>query len=163
STGYWQNVWQDVHGAGAQRGDRKGLYFDGLTYVFDGYYLSMAPQGDATRILNYVRLVRDDFTTGIEDDQSENSSIPDEFILYQNYPNPFNPSTTISFSIPVNGNVSLKIFNVIGQQVDELVNENLSAGSYSYQWNADKQSSGVYFYKLIIDTYSEIKKMVLLK
>jgi len=79
----------------------------------------------------------------------------------KNYPNPFNQTTTISFSMPISGNVSLKIFNVLGQEIDELINENLAIGSYSFQWNAEKQSSGVYFYKLITDSYSEKKKMVL--
>jgi len=79
----------------------------------------------------------------------------------KNYPNPFNQTTTISFSMPISGNVSLKIFNVLGQEIDELINENLATGSYSFQWNAEKQASGVYFYKLITDSYSEKKKMVL--
>lgn len=89
--------------------------------------------------------------------------VPNEFALEQNYPNPFNPSTKISFSIPVQGNVSLKIFNVIGQQVDEIVNENLSAGNYSFNWNASDQTSGIYFYKLQAGDFVETKKMVLLK
>jgi len=59
--------------------------------------------------------------------------------------------------------VSLKIFNLIGQEVDELVNDNLSVGNYSFQWNAENQSSGVYFYKLMTDFHSEINKMILLK
>jgi photosystem II stability/assembly factor-like uncharacterized protein len=79
----------------------------------------------------------------------------------KNYPNPFNQTTTISFSIPISGNVSLKIFNILGQEIDELINENLATGSYSFQWNAEKQASGVYFYKLISDSYSESKKMIL--
>jgi len=95
-------------------------------------------------------------------DENE-TSLPDNFRLEQNYPNPFNPITTISFSIPAEGNVSLKIFNVIGQEVAVLVNENLAAGGYSYKWNARDQASGVYLYKLITDSYSEMKKMVLLK
>lgn len=77
----------------------------------------------------------------------------------KNYPNPFNQTTTISFSIQISGNVSLKIYNILGQEIDELINENLATGSYSFQWNAEKQASGVYFYKLITDYYSESKKM----
>jgi len=143
----------DVHGAGAQRSDPK----QGDP---DNYPIGFGPQGDVIRIYNYVRLVRE----GLVSDVGENETVlPDDFKLEQNYPNPFNPSTTLSFSIPVEGNVSLKIFNAIGQEVDELVNKNLTAGSYSYRWNAENQSSGVYFYKLMTDSYSEIKKMVLLK
>jgi len=59
--------------------------------------------------------------------------------------------------------VSLKIFNLIGQQVDELVNENLSAGNYSFMWNASDQTSGIYFYKLQTGNFVETKKMLLLK
>ena len=145
--------WIDVHGAGAQRSDPK-------TGDPNNYPNGHGPQGDAVRINNYVRLIRGGMASDVEEIET---SQPESFILEQNYPNPFNPSTTISFSIPVEGNVSLKIFNVIGQEVDELVNENLSAGSYSYLWNAENQSSGVYFYKLITDSYSEMKKMILLK
>ncbi len=89
--------------------------------------------------------------------------VPEQFELFQNYPNPFNPVTTISFSIPTEGNVSLKIFNVIGQEIVTLVNENLSVGSYSYKWNAKDRSNGVYFYKLVTDSFSETRKMILLK
>lgn len=157
--GYWQNVWQDVHGAGAQRGDTKGHDFNGLIYVPDGYYFPMAPQGDATRILNYVRLVRGGSTTDVGDTKTD---APDDFKLEQNYPNPFNPSTTISFSIPVDGKVSLKIFNIIGKEIAELFNGNLTAGKYSFEWNAENYASGVYLYQLKTDNYIEMKKMILL-
>jgi len=146
-------VLMDVHGAGAQRSDPKQGDPDNYPHGF-------GPQGDVIRIYNYVRLVRGGLISNIEKDETV---LPNDFNLEQNYPNPFNPSTTISFSILVEGNVSLMIFNVIGQEVDELLDENLSAGNYSFQWNAENQSSGVYFYKLIIDSYSEIKKMVLMK
>ncbi len=149
-------VLMDVHGAGSQRSDPKQGDPNNYPHGF-------GPQGDVIRIYNFVRLVRDNFITGIDDDQSEVSGIPNQFDLNQNYPNPFNPSTTISFSIPVEGNVALKIFNVIGQEIEVLVNENLSAGSYSFQWNAENQSSGIYFYKLITDSFTEMRKMVLLK
>ncbi len=109
-----------------------------------------------------VRYTVDDNTTGVSDEE-HGKDIPTSYNLEQNYPNPFNPSTTISFSIPVEGNVSLKIFNTIGQEVDELVNKNLSAGSYSYKWNPKDRSNGVYFYKLVTDSYSETRKMILLK
>ena len=141
----------DVHGAGTQRTDPK---MGEPSYGF-------GPQGDVRRVYNYVRLVRDtDPTTGVND---ENNSTPSAFSLNQNYPNPFNPSTTISFSIPVNEYVSLKIYNIIGKEVDELVDKSLPAGNYSFVWNAKNQSSGIYFYELKTDQYSMMKKMVLLK
>ena len=160
SLGYMMNSWLDVHGAGAQRSDRKGHDFSGFIYVPDGYYFPMAPQGDATRIFNYVRLVRG----GLISEVGNNcSSIPNHFKLEQNYPYPFNPTTTIEFSIPTGENVSLKIYNVIGQEIDELVNEYLPTGNYSFNWTAEEQTSGIYFYQLVSDSYSEMKKMVLLK
>ncbi len=89
--------------------------------------------------------------------------IPQEFSLSQNYPNPFNPSTKISFALPSSSNVSLKVFNTIGQEVSELVNENLEQGNYSVDFNASKLSSGVYFYKLSTSNFVQIKKMLLMK
>lgn len=144
----------DVHGAGCQRSDPK-------TGNPDDYPFGHGPQGDVIRIYNYVRLVRDTEPSTVVNDKD--NSTPTSFSLNQNYPNPFNPSTTISFSIPVNENASLKIFNIIGQEVAVLVNEYLSAGDYSFKWNANNQTSGIYFYKLVADSYSEIKKMVLIK
>jgi hypothetical protein len=145
----------DVHGAGAQRSDPK-------TGDPAGYPYGHGPQGDVIRIYNYVRLVRNaDQTTDIN---YKSDSSPTSFSLDQNYPNPFNPSTTISFSIPSGGNVSLKIFNIIGQEVGELVNKYLPAGSYSFKWNAKEQASGIYFYKLDVSGQSPItRKMVLLR
>ncbi|MCG8373216.1 MAG: T9SS type A sorting domain-containing protein [Balneolales bacterium] len=91
------------------------------------------------------------------------SEIPSEVILSQNYPNPFNPSTNIEFGIPEASGVSLEIYNSIGQKVATLVNERLSAGSYSFTWNASQMSSGVYFYRLQSGDVVSTKKMLLIK
>ena len=88
---------------------------------------------------------------------------PTEFNLSQNYPNPFNPSTTISYSIPTNGFVNLKIFNAVGEEVKTLVNENKSAGVHKVTFNAVNIPSGIYFYKLAAGESSLVKKMILLK
>ncbi len=85
------------------------------------------------------------------------------FELEQNYPNPFNPSTNISYKINKAGNVSLKVYNILGLEVATLVDEFKPAGNYTVKFNAANFSSGVYFYKLTAGTYSEIKKMTLLK
>jgi len=85
------------------------------------------------------------------------------FILEQNYPNPFNPTTTIKFSVPTSGNVSLKVFDILGNEVVSLVNENKQAGSYEVEFKADKITSGTYFYKLQAGNFIQTKKMVLLK
>lgn len=90
-------------------------------------------------------------------------SVARNFELQQNYPNPFNPSTKIQFSIPASGNVTLKIYNTIGKEVATLVNKALPQGSYTIQWKADNMPSGLYIYKLQCGSYSESKKMLLLK
>ncbi len=81
----------------------------------------------------------------------------------QNYPNPFNPSTTFTFNIPANELVNLKVYDVMGNEVATLVNEEKSAGSYSIEFDASKLASGTYFYKLQAGEKSEVRKMLLLK
>lgn len=93
----------------------------------------------------------------------DNNTFPDAYSLGQNYPNPFNPSTTIRFSTLNDDIVSIKIFNVIGEQVGELVNDLLPAGNYSVTWNAENFSSGIYFYTLSTNNFKDTKKMILLK
>ena len=88
---------------------------------------------------------------------------PESFSLSQNYPNPFNPITNIKFDIPKSGNVSLKVFDITGKEVAELVNENMQAGSYNYDFDAANLSSGVYYYRLTSGSYTNIKKMILVK
>ncbi|MBX7045814.1 MAG: T9SS type A sorting domain-containing protein [Ignavibacteria bacterium] len=91
------------------------------------------------------------------------SSVADKYSLSQNYPNPFNPSTKISFSIPVNGFVSLKVYDVTGKEVMTLVNKNMTVGSYSVDFNGTFLSSGAYFYRLESGNFVETKKMMLVK
>ncbi len=100
---------------------------------------------------------------GGTDVQKTSNEIPSEFSLEQNYPNPFNPSTNISFSIPKEGFVRLNVYNVLGQQVASLVNENMKAGKYNYAFDASRLSTGVYFYSLQTTDYSLTKKMLLVK
>ncbi len=88
---------------------------------------------------------------------------PLAFSLDQNYPNPFNPTTTISFSLPESRLVKLSIYNVLGQEVFKLVDQNLSAGQYKYQFDAKSLESGVYYYKIQAGDYTSIRKMTLLK
>ena len=88
---------------------------------------------------------------------------PDMFQLYQNYPNPFNPSTTIEFSFPKTSEVTLKIFNILGEEVATLVSEKLAAGNYKYNWNATGLAGGIYPYRLMSGGFTETKKMILLK
>jgi hypothetical protein len=90
-------------------------------------------------------------------------SVPKEFALEQNYPNPFNPSTTIKYSVPVDGRVTLSVFNSLGEKVADLVNQNVEAGSYEYYFDASQLSSGVYFYRIEAGNFTSIKKMMLVK
>lgn len=91
------------------------------------------------------------------------SEIPANYKLSQNYPNPFNPTTNIEFSLPEKSFVKLNVFDINGRQISQLVNENLSAGTFKYDFNAENHPSGTYFYKLETDKFSETKKMILMK
>jgi len=93
----------------------------------------------------------------------KNEYAPESFKLFQNYPNPFNPTTRIEFQIINPGFVSLKVFNVLGNVVASLVNEYRPAGKYEIEFDGSELTSGVYFYKLVVDNYVETKKMILLK
>jgi N-acetylneuraminic acid mutarotase len=89
--------------------------------------------------------------------------VPTKFSLAQNYPNPFNPSTTIQFSLPEQSYVKLEIFNTLGEKVDILLSEELSSGTYKYNWNASNLQSGIYYYSLTADNFRQTKKLILLK
>ena len=91
------------------------------------------------------------------------TELPRDFSLTQNYPNPFNPSTVISYQIPVNSYVSLKVFDLVGNEVAVLVNEMQNSGTYSVTFDAGKLSSGVYFYELRAGSYRAVKKLLLTK
>jgi hypothetical protein len=101
--------------------------------------------------------------------EEEDENIPKEFLLSQNYPNPFNPTTRISYQLPVRGDVTLEIFNLLGQKIKTLVSKNQAAGSYSILWDGKKDfgenvNSGVYFYQFNVDDkFSQTKKLLFLK
>ncbi|MFO7447730.1 MAG: sialate O-acetylesterase [Ignavibacteriaceae bacterium] len=94
---------------------------------------------------------------------SSTEAIFSGYILDQNYPNPFNPATTISFNIPAQSFVSLKVFDAFGREVSVLLSEQLPAGTYTRQWNAAGFSSGVYFYRLQAGSFMETRKLTLLR
>ncbi|MBX7045631.1 MAG: T9SS type A sorting domain-containing protein [Ignavibacteria bacterium] len=99
-------------------------------------------------------------TTGFS---QTNSETPEKFSLSQNYPNPFNPNTVISYQLPVAGNVWLKVYNALGNEIETLVYEKQNAGSYSVTFDGANLPSGIYFYKLISNQFQETRKMVLVK
>ena len=102
-------------------------------------------------------------TSGLVGIENSGTTSPDEFILSQNYPNPFNPSTKIRFALQKSSFARIVIYDALGREVEIIVNELLNAGTYEANWNADKFSSGVYFYKLETEEFVETKKMVVLK
>ncbi|HTR79990.1 MAG TPA: T9SS type A sorting domain-containing protein [Bacteroidota bacterium] len=95
--------------------------------------------------------------------QKPTSTVPQQFTLSQNYPNPFNPTTTIAYSISQNSFVTLKVYNVLGQEVASLVNQQQNASSYTVDFDASRLSSGIYFYKIQAGSFTMTKKMLLLK
>ncbi|MDZ7765393.1 MAG: T9SS type A sorting domain-containing protein [Melioribacteraceae bacterium] len=99
----------------------------------------------------------------ISDVAPEDGQIPVRFELAQNYPNPFNPSTTINFSIPKASDVTLTIYDALGREVARLVDEQRAPGTYSVDWNAGNQASGIYFYRIATEQNVQVKKMVLVK
>jgi len=100
-----------------------------------------------------------DIVTGVEDEKS----FVNEFYLEQNYPNPFNPSTTIRYAIPEASFASIKVYDVLGNEVVTLVNEEKSVGSYEVNFNSNGLSSGIYFYTINAGSFVETKKMILMK
>ncbi len=99
-------------------------------------------------------------TVGVEEYPQ---NIPSEFVLYQNYPNPFNPSTTISFSIPRYSHVTIKVFDLLGREIQDLANDYFSPGTYKVEFNERNLSSGIYFYQLITSKTTRTLKMILQK
>jgi hypothetical protein len=134
------------------------------TDLSSGFIQTTDPSGDVwSTYYNYLDILKTtpNIVTAVED--VVQSVIPTSYSLAQNYPNPFNPSTTIAFELPKQEYISLKVNYVIGQEVSALVNEVRPAGRYSEGWAGLNISSGVYFYTLHSQSFSQIKKMIMLK
>ena len=116
--------------------------------------------GDQGIILKTTNGGGQGFPIGINSNTSE---IINKFFLSQNYPNPFNPTTIINYELPITNYVSLKVYDALGNEVETLVNDKQNAGSYSVDFNAASLPSGIYFYKLVTENFSETKKMVVVK
>jgi hypothetical protein len=95
--------------------------------------------------------------------QQITSVTPEKFILFQNYPNPFNPNTKIKFDLKETSDVTLEIYNSAGKEIQTIVDKKLSSGSYEVNWNASDFPSGVYYYKIVAENFTETKKMMLIK
>ena len=121
-------------------------------YILDNY--GAWAVGSSGVIMSYRNVV------GIKDGTDETAQ---EFHLVQNYPNPFNPKTNISYSLPVSGDVSLIVYNLLGEEVTRLVDGQMPSGTYTTTWNASNVASGIYFYRLASGDFIQTKKMVLLR
>jgi photosystem II stability/assembly factor-like uncharacterized protein len=102
----------------------------------------------------------DDPMTGVKDNSNE---IANKFELQQNFPNPFNPSTSIKFGIPKSSHVKISIYDITGKLIETLIDKDMTASTYEITWNANNYSSGVYFYRLDTEGFSDVKKMILVK
>ncbi|MBS1493040.1 MAG: T9SS type A sorting domain-containing protein [Bacteroidetes bacterium] len=129
-------------------------------YMFGGIKVPLANYTSGTASDRIFKIYLTYSPVGINQISSE---VPSTFSLSQNYPNPFNPTTSIKFNVSKAGFVKVIIYNSLGREVEQLVNNNLSAGKYEVNWNASNQTSGVYFYKLVSENFSEVKKMMLVK
>jgi hypothetical protein len=124
-------------GSTARTGDIARTWYDGISYA----------------------IINDNLPSSVENE----ICIPRNFVLHQNYPNPFNPTTWIKYSIPESGLVSLKIYNVLGEQVAELVNKEHIPGNYQIEFNANNLSSGIYFLRLQSGNFTQSRKMMLIR
>jgi hypothetical protein len=164
----YSNVYKSLqYGTGAADTVKlAGIRFENSTYDYKGFFL---PWGLETamdknraaellaRIISYV-----DEESPVLSAEEENY-LPFNYFLSQNYPNPFNPKTVISFSIPKDEFVELKVFNAIGEQVALLISKNLNSGNHKIEFDGSKFASGIYYYRLEAGKFSDTKKLVLLK
>jgi len=142
----------------------EGLPSNPLVSAITGYY----PGGNNYNLYaglfensnNGAKVFRRTLPIGI---QKISNEIPQSFSLFQNYPNPFNPSTKIRFNVPQQSDVKLNIFDVLGRHVIKLVNQELKTGTYETEWNAYDIPSGIYFYRIEAEGFTETKKMILVK
>ncbi len=130
------------------------------------YYWRVASKTNQGSVSNYSAV--GSFRTGGITSVEEKSSIPTQFELLQNYPNPFNPTTKISYSLPSNSFVTIKIYDMLGSEVKTLINREAAAGKNTVEWNGDdnfgyKVSSGTYIYRITAGSFSASKKMILIK
>ena len=184
SIGSFYGVRVDDNGVNNFFCDTNSMYISGGTYSYNTTHLFTAGiKGNKAYLIplyakiSYLRGIldytngnykleprkNDDFGSIITGVFIEPNSVPKKFTLEQNYPNPFNPSTTIRYTVSVKSDVTLRIYNVLGQQIETLVNMEQGVGSYIVQYNASRLATGVYFYELRAGDYRNVKKMLLLK
>jgi hypothetical protein len=144
------------------------VQFNGMTYYFNHWFGTGLGSYSGTNANMQVTMhspinemvFYDTINTGIN---QIGSVIPDKYLLYQNYPNPFNPETKIKFDLPKSGLAKLKIYDLLGKEIQTLYSGNLNPGKYEFTFNGREYASGIYIYKLETESYTQILKMVLLK
>jgi hypothetical protein len=140
----------------------------GFTQMSEGFNQVVCHLGQTEGIFCWYDEVRvgtsfADVTSAMTSVPQQDNELPTRFELSQNYPNPFNPMTTISFNLPKSENITLKIYNLAGQEIETLVNRYFSSGTHKVQWNASGKPSGIYFYNLQAGDYSATRKLILQK
>jgi hypothetical protein len=173
------NFLNDVHFINRTKGYAVGSPSDTIVKSNDGGRTwKSLPTKTAGRVFNSVHFVNSDTgwvvgsggmilktVTGgeIPTDVVENENLPVSVQLYQNYPNPFNPSTVISYQLKVKSDVVLKVSNLLGREVATLVNGTKLQGEHHVEWDATGLPSGIYFYRLKVGSFVEVRKMLLSK
>ena len=150
----------------------RNIVFNGTPYTFRGWvgsglnsYTSPDSTGNDTAVSILIRnpiseVARWTVPIGIQNISTE---IPKEYKLYQNFPNPFNPTTNINFDIIRNGNVRIIVYDLLGREVETLVNQDMSPGRYKLDFNAVNYASGMYIYKIVTSDFVDVKKMLIVK
>ncbi len=140
-----------------------GTLIDSVAFPALGTDTSYARKPDGSTTWAKSSPTTKGLTNGTSTAVREEGTLATSFTLDQNYPNPFNPSTTISYAVPANSFVSLKVYSILGTEVASLVNETQTAGRYTVRFNAAQLSSGVYFYRIAAGNFVDTKKLTLLK
>lgn len=136
---------------------------DSVSGSHDVYLKFLGAGTDQLFRINWFRFLSEYDTPTSVDNPSGETGVIRKFQLRQNYPNPFNPTTNISFYIPKDSRVSLKVFDILGKEIATIVDQDIERGEHNYEWNASEFVSGIYFYRITAEDFSDTYKMVLLK
>ncbi|MGB5893425.1 MAG: T9SS type A sorting domain-containing protein, partial [Ignavibacteriaceae bacterium] len=126
-------------------------------------YIDKISDINATSLCYRLKQIDYDGSYEYSDEVLVDNTAPVDYALHQNFPNPYNPVTTITYSLPIKAQVELVIYNALGESITRLVNEEKEAGKYSVKFDATNLPSGIYFYRIQVNDFTEIKKMILLK
>jgi hypothetical protein len=163
-----ENKWIGTYWGGLAKFDgvRWTVYNTSNSGLPDDVVLSIAIDGQGNKWIGTggggLAIFREDGVI-LPVEEKETNEIPSKFILYQNYPNPFNPSTTIEFDIPERTNVKLVVYDILGREVETLIDKELEPGKYKINFTATNLPSGVYFYTLKTPKFTKTNKMLLIK